>query len=82
MNDAEIREEKRIKLIEKIMAENPGMSVDEAYKQIRHQQNMTVQREMVFANKEMVRANKMLMWETIILVSATILFSALELFVI
>jgi len=79
MKREEAREEKKIKLIEKVMADNPGMSVDEAYKQLRHQQNMAVQREMVFANKEMVRANKILMWATIILVTATILFSAIEL---
>ncbi len=80
MRGDERREQKKIKLIERIMADNPGMSIDEAYKQLRHQQAMTVQEEMVFANKEMVRANRILMWATIILVTATILFSALELF--
>lgn len=77
----EKREQKKIKLIEKIMADNPGMSIDEAYKQLRHQQNMAVQREMVFANREMVRANKILMWATIVLVTSTVLFSLFELLI-
>lgn len=75
----EAREQKKIKTIEKTMADNPGMSIDEAYKQLRHQENMAVQREMMFANQQMVRANKWLMWVTAILVTATILFSAVEL---
>ena len=78
--DHEKREKKKIKLIEKIMEDNPGMSLDEAYAQLRHQERLRVEREMVLANKEMVRANRWLMWVTAILVTATILFSALELY--